>query len=172
MCIFLHLIEPKKTCIDILRRSVTFSARELRSETTSCIFGWCPYQNTPRLSWSLHIKKNMGSGTISLLRSQRRTSRRQGRRLRRWYQSPIHCQMARPYWAEFYQQSGHLLPRLLANIRPTHSANQTNQNSTCERSNGWHLHPPYFARQELPKTTWLPLLGASPLSQRRNMSWD
>ena len=36
---FLDSFEPKKTRIEILRRSVQFSARELRSETISCIFG-------------------------------------------------------------------------------------------------------------------------------------
>jgi len=54
MIIFPHLFELKKTRIEMLRRSVKFSARELRSETTSCIFGWCPHQNNPRLSWSLN----------------------------------------------------------------------------------------------------------------------
>ena len=48
-----HFFESKKTRIEILRRSVKFSARELRSETIECIFGWCRYQNNPRLSWSL-----------------------------------------------------------------------------------------------------------------------
>ena len=47
------LFRIKKTRIEILRRSVQVSARKLRSETISCVFGWCPYQNTPRLSWSL-----------------------------------------------------------------------------------------------------------------------
>ena len=39
LIIFPHLFESKKTRIEILRRSVQFSARELRSETISCIFG-------------------------------------------------------------------------------------------------------------------------------------
>jgi len=42
---FLHSSESKKTRIEILRRSVPFSARELRSKTRSCILGWCQYQN-------------------------------------------------------------------------------------------------------------------------------
>ena len=54
MIVFPHLFESKKARIEILRRSVKISACELRSETISCIFGWCPYQNNPRLSWSLH----------------------------------------------------------------------------------------------------------------------
>ena len=53
MIIFPYFFESKKTRIEILRRSVKCSARELRSETISCIFGWCRYQNNPRLSWSL-----------------------------------------------------------------------------------------------------------------------
>ena len=52
---FTFLFERKKTGIDILRRCVQFSARELRSETISCVFGWCQYQNKPRSSWSLHF---------------------------------------------------------------------------------------------------------------------
>ena len=39
--------------IEILRKSVKFSARELRSETISCIFGWCLYQNNLGLFGSL-----------------------------------------------------------------------------------------------------------------------
>ena len=38
-----------KFCEDLSK----FSAREIRSETLSCNFGWCRYQNNPRLSWSL-----------------------------------------------------------------------------------------------------------------------
>ena len=34
------IIELNKTHIEMLRRSVQISARELRSETISCIFGW------------------------------------------------------------------------------------------------------------------------------------
>ena len=39
MIIFPHFLESKKTRIEFLRRSVHFSARELRSETIPCIFG-------------------------------------------------------------------------------------------------------------------------------------
>ena len=46
---------PTKTRIENLRISVQFSTRELPSETISCIFGWCLYQNNPGLSWSLHF---------------------------------------------------------------------------------------------------------------------
>ena len=53
MFFFYDSVEPKKARIDILRTSVQFSARELPSETISCIFGWCLYQNNPGLSWSL-----------------------------------------------------------------------------------------------------------------------
>ena len=42
---FLYLFEPTKTHNDISQRSVQFSARKLRSETISYIFGWCLYQN-------------------------------------------------------------------------------------------------------------------------------
>ena len=51
--IFPHFFELKKTRIEISRRLVKFSGRELRYLTISCIFGWCRYQNNPRLSWSL-----------------------------------------------------------------------------------------------------------------------
>ena len=39
LAFFLDSFEPKKTRIEFFRRSVQFSARELRSETISCIFG-------------------------------------------------------------------------------------------------------------------------------------
>ena len=50
---FWYFSNQQKTRIAFLRRSVKISARELRSETISCIFGGCRYQNNPRLSWSL-----------------------------------------------------------------------------------------------------------------------
>ena len=52
---FPYVFELKKTRIEISRRLVIISARELRSETISCIFLWFRYQNNPRLSWSLYI---------------------------------------------------------------------------------------------------------------------
>ena len=56
--ICLHLFAWKKTRIELLQRSVQFSARELQSETISSIFGWCQHQNNSRLSWSLlEVKK-------------------------------------------------------------------------------------------------------------------
>ena len=60
-----HFCGSKTTRIETSRRSVQFSARELRCEIISCIFGWCPYQNKPRLSWSLHISIAMPSGTAA-----------------------------------------------------------------------------------------------------------
>ena len=39
LAFFVDYFEPKKTRIEFFRRSVQFSARELRSETISCIFG-------------------------------------------------------------------------------------------------------------------------------------
>ena len=48
----------QKRRIEMLRRDVQIAARELRSETISCIFGRCPYQNNPRLSWSLLYMRN------------------------------------------------------------------------------------------------------------------
>ena len=54
--ILLHFFQSNKLRIEILRSSVQLSAHELRSGTISWIFGWCPYQNKPRLSWSLKQK--------------------------------------------------------------------------------------------------------------------
>ena len=51
------ICHTKKTRIEMLKKSVQVSACELRSETISCTFGWCRYQNNHRLSWSLPFPK-------------------------------------------------------------------------------------------------------------------
>ncbi len=45
---FLDFFEPKKTRIEILRRSVQFSAREQRSETISWVFGSTVFWSKPK----------------------------------------------------------------------------------------------------------------------------
>ena len=52
---FLDVFEPEKTRLGIWRRSVQFSAYELRSETMSCNMWWCQYQINRRSSWSSGI---------------------------------------------------------------------------------------------------------------------
>ena len=49
VCLFVFF-KSSYTRIDILRRSVTFPAREHQSEPISCIFGGCLYQNNPHSS--------------------------------------------------------------------------------------------------------------------------
>ena len=58
------MFELKKTRIDIFRRSVQFSARELPSETISCILGWRLYQKPPVSSWSLQNAISIKIGSI------------------------------------------------------------------------------------------------------------
>ena len=52
-CFLGELFRLQNTHIDILQRYVQLSACDLKSETISCVFGWYPYQNHLRLSWSL-----------------------------------------------------------------------------------------------------------------------
>ena len=56
--VFVYIfLNQRRHALKCLRKSVQFPARELGSETISCIIGCCPYQNKPRLSWSLHLRQ-------------------------------------------------------------------------------------------------------------------